>query len=303
MLPCLHAWKNLMPPVGNSLAIKTKTRNGVQFYRCLDGEWLPESAYAGLTSFYDTRHEVESGDLTSLVSGKQFLTATGKGPRDLPDFLAVATMHKNRGEASLVSYIARVNTKGGVPIKDGACRWEGKLIKLPFEAEFHFWKQDMIPPTTPPVLSVASGRAIQGVYGQGIVTYAFDGSTWRQRGINAELYDVPGGNKMGTHFTKVTVDSKGGSFCWQFDGPNEVVVVGKHACEPVQVTPGSLPWSLNEVTTSTGKLNLFGNYTHVQMVSTTGGLPPMNTAEATPRSGQIYKSSFTAIYWIYCAGD
>ncbi|KAI5071575.1 hypothetical protein GOP47_0013826 [Adiantum capillus-veneris] len=326
-LPSLHAWKSLTPPAGNSLAIKTKTRDGQQFYRCEDGDWLLDSAYATLVDFYDPNQVVgnyswaknaddphfsgtwyllnnagdhaESGDLASLVAGKEFMTATSPNPRDLPDFLALASKHENGGEASLVSYISRVKTKGGVPLNDGACQYEDKLIKLPFQAEFHFWKQDLVPPNTPPALTVVSDRAIQGVFGQGIITYMFNGLTWMQQGVSAELYDVPGGKIVGSYFIKPTVDYKGGSSCWHFDGPNGFEVVGKHARNPVTVTPGCLPWSLNEITTSSQKSSMFGDYSHVQMVSTTGGLPP-TTIATEPTVGQVHKSSFTAIYWFYC---
>ncbi|MCO5594014.1 hypothetical protein L7F22_048033 [Adiantum nelumboides] len=307
-LPSLHAWKSLTPPAGNSLAITTKTRDGEQFYRCEGGDWVLDSVHATLVDLYDPSQVVgnyswaknaddprfsgtwyllnnagdrtETGDLASLVAGKEFVTAKPISPRNLPDFLALASKHQNGGEATLVSYIARVKTKGGVPLKAGACQYGDKLIKLPFTAEFHFWKQDLVPPHTPPALMVVSDRAIQGIFGQGIVKYMFTGSNWMQKG---------------------TSDFKGGSSCWHFDGPNGFEVVGKHACNPVTVTPGCLPWSLNEITSSSRKSSMFGDYSHVQMVSTTGGLPP-TTIAAVPTLGQVYKSSFTAIYWIYCNG-
>eukprot|EP00250_Pteridium_aquilinum_P006355 c16297_g1_i1 orf=329-1366(-) len=326
-LPSLHAWGNLSPPAGNSLAIKTKSLNAEQFYRCVDGDWLLEASYATLVDFYDPIQVVgnyswaktssvpryagtwyllnnagdhaESGDYGSLVAGKEFMTARPASQRDLPDFLSIASSHENGGAASLVSYIARVKTKGGIPLDNGDCQWEDKVIRLPYDAEFHFWKQDLVPPNAPAALTILSDRAIQGVFGQGIVTYAFSGLSWTQKGIAAQLYDVPGGKKVGSFFIRETADYKGGSSCWHFDDPNGFEVVGKHACDPIQVTPGCLPWSLNEITTSSHKSTMFGDYSHVQMVSTTGGLPPASLA-ALPKEGQVYKSSFTAIYWLYC---
>lgn len=327
LLPSLHAWNSLTPPAGNSLAIKTKALNGEHFYRCKDGDWLLESAYAALADFYDPSKVVgnyswvktpsipryagtwflfnnegdhaESGDLASLVAGKNVMIARPTSPRDLPDFLALASKHEYGGAASLMSYIARVNSEGGVPLNNGYCQYEDKLIKLPFEGEFHFWKQDLVPPNAPAALTVVSDRAIQGVFAEGIVTYAHNGVLWTQTGTNAELYDVPGGKKLGSFFIRETADYRGGASCWHFDDPNGFEVVGKHACNPISVTPGCLPWSLNVITSSSKKSTMFGEYSHVQMVSTTGGLPPVSLT-GKPELGQVYKSYFTAIYWLYC---
>lgn len=328
-LPSLHAWNALSPPAGNSLAIKTKTLNGVQFYRCVDGDWLLESSYATLVDLFDPSKVVgnyswaktsrvpryagtwnlfnnpgdnaESGFASSLVAGKKIVTARPASPHDLPDFLSLASKHEFGGAAAMVSYIARVKTRGGVPLDNGYCQWDHKLIKLPYNAEFHLWKQDLVPPNTPTSLTVVSDRVIQGVFGKGLVTYVHDGYQWMQKNIAAQLYDVPGGIKLGSFFIRSVADYRGGSSCWHFDDPNGFEIVGKHACNPVQVTPGCLPWSLNVITSSNRKSSMFGNYSHVQMVSTTGGLPPANPPWK-PRKGQVYKSSFTAIYWVFCKG-
>lgn len=329
LFPISLCWNSLIPPVGNSLSIKTKTLHASQSYRCIDGDWTWESTQASLVGIHDSAQIVanysrfanpqipryagtwsflnsdgdraESGSTYSIVSGKQVFSAKRAAECDLADFLAMATMHQHQGAASMVSYIAAVNTRGGVPLKEGCCEHENELIKLPFKTEFHFWKQDLAPPSTPNSLTVVSDRAVEGFFGSGMVTYIFEGTRWVQKNMYASLYDVPGGTKVGNYFIKSSPDDKGGSYCWNIDNPNGFEIVGKQSCAPVQVTAGSLPWSLNVVTSSNGNSSMFGPYTHIQMVSTTGGMPPSNPA-LTPQQGQVWKSSFTAIYWFYCKG-
>ncbi|KAI5076009.1 hypothetical protein GOP47_0008074 [Adiantum capillus-veneris] len=322
--PCLSS---LTPPAGNSLAIKTKTRNGMQLYRCIDGEWVIGSAYATLLD-YDTGEVVgnytlvknvkvpklagtwmyhnnegdhaESGSAYSVVTGKKISVGRSKTENDLPDYLALASSHGYEGALSQVSYIARLNTKGGAKQDEGYCEVQYfKIIKVPFQAEFHFWKQDLLPPSMPYGITVGKGRPIQAFYGTGLITFAYDGTKWVQRKVDAKMYDVPGGTLVGSYFTRSVTDYKGGSFCWQVDNPNGFILVGKPATTPLQVSPGCMPWSLNLITTSTGNSSMFGPYTYVQTVSTTGGLPPTTLAKK-PQKGSIWRSPFSAIYWFYC---
>lgn len=313
------------------MSVKTKTLNGFQSYHCIDGDWVMGSAYATLLD-YDTCSVVgnyssvknvhvpkhagtwtyqndegdfaESGSAVSVVTGKIINVAPSKTQTDLQDYLAVASSHEYKGALSLVSYISRVNSKGGAKVDEGYCEVEGKLIKVPFQADFHFWKQDLLPPEMPDVLTLGvKGRPIQAFYGTGLITYVFDGTrdTWVQTKVLAKMYDVPGGTTVGSYFTRSAADYKGGSLCWQVDSPNGFTLVGKPISSPLSVTPGCLPWSLNLITTSSGNSTMFGAYTYVQTVSTMGGLPPTTHLLKKPQKGSVWRSSFSAIYWVYCS--
>ncbi|MCO5582204.1 hypothetical protein L7F22_036094 [Adiantum nelumboides] len=324
--PCLSS--SFVPPAGNSLAIKTKTLNGMQLYQCIHGEWVMGSAYATLLDYkagevvgnYTMVKDVhvpklagtwtyrnnpgdyaESGSAYSVVTGKKISVGQPKTENDLPDYLALASSHGYEGALSLVSYIARVNSEGGAKQDEGYCDAEYlNVVKVPFEAEFHFWKQDLLPPSTmPDAIAVGEGRPIQAYYGTGLITFVYDGKKWIQRKVAAKMYDLPGGTLVGSYFTRSVADYKGGSFCWQLDNPNGFTLVGKPAAIPLQVSPGCMPWSLYLITTSSANSSMFGPYTYVQTVSTTGGLPPTALAK-NPRKGSIWRSPFSAIYWFYC---
>lgn len=327
---CVSLPTNLSPPPGNSLSIKTKTLNGVQFYRCIDGDWVMGSTYATLVDYgtgvvvgnYSSVKNVrvpkhagtwtyhnnegdhaESGSAYSVVTGKKVAVAGRKTENDLQDYLAIASSHAYEGALSQVSYISRVNTKGGAKQDEGYCDVEYKLIKVPFQAEFHFWKQDLLPPAMPNGLTLGlKGRPIQAFYGVGLITYVYDGTKrkWVQRKVAAKMYDLPGGTPVGSYYTRSVADYKGGSFCWQVDNPNGFTLVGKPASPPLSVSPGCMPWSLNLITTSTSNSSMFGPYTYVQTVSTTGGLPPTNLVKK-PQQGSVWRSPFSAIYWFYCS--
>ena len=191
-----------------------------------------------------------------MLVGTQIAIAKPKTTYDLPDILALATNHTFEGTLSMVSYIARVNTQGGLLQNGGTCNRtiDNKLVKVPFTSEFHFWKQDLVPPSMPRTLVLESQRPIEGFYGQGVIMYIYDGIEWKEKSVNAKMYDVPGGTLLGSFFTRSVPDEKGGTYCWHLDNPDGFTLVGKLACKPEPVSPDCLPWSLNVITSSNGNL-------------------------------------------------
>eukprot|EP00249_Psilotum_nudum_P034250 c5301_g1_i1 orf=412-1470(-) len=317
---------SLTPPPGNSIQMKTTVVNGSHFYRCADGDWLLESAHATLVDSSNLRSVVgnfsfayqryhpryvgtwalinsqgdfaESGAASSLVAGMQIASfSLCKG--NLSEYLAEASMHKSTGAASLISYIARYNTSGGAAPTNGYCE-DQTLIRIPFHANFFFWKQDTVPSNVPSQLAVPSQqRPIEGFFTKGAVEYIFNGTNWIQKGIMAKMYDIPGGTQVGRFFVRSEADKLGGTYCWEISNPYGFQIVGKNACNPMSVTSGSLPWSLHAITSSSGNTSLLGPYTYVQTVSTRGGLPPRTPSACIPSVGQIWRSSFTGIYWFF----
>eukprot|EP00249_Psilotum_nudum_P011500 c23212_g1_i1 orf=117-1178(+) len=321
------AWNSLLPPVGNSILMKSKSINGVNLYECVNGNWLLRSAFAMLvdvanptavvgnyTFLYHPRvpryvgtwtlvnsdgDAAESGSLVSIVAGKQiasFSFSRGNGT----NFLAEASMHKFAGTASSISYISGIISFRRVAPKNICCHNQ-ELMKVPFHAQFHFWRQDLLPPSVPQQLAVPSQKPVESFFCKGIVKYVYSNRNWTRRNIVAKLYDVPGGVETGGYYIRQESNNAGGNYHWNVNNPNGFEIVGKVLNVSASIASGSLPWSLYTVTSGSGNISLLGPYTFVQMVSTRGGLPPASPSSSIskPLVGDAWKSPFTAIFWFY----
>ncbi|KAJ7165725.1 hypothetical protein O6H91_Y545600 [Diphasiastrum complanatum] len=330
LLACdaIHGWDNsylLAPPIGNSLVLKSKTQNGMQIYKCSSGKWVAVGATADLVqasnptvrvgAYYSALLQdqstasatwilnnpagetAESGYNISSVSGKEIATAPPGG--FISEALLQSTDHQFAGVASLISYIQRLFPQGGDPPQQ-TCMQESAIVQVPFEVEFWLWKQDMMPPATPPALSLSKERVVQGFFGEGSVLYRYNGSSWQQTQAQATLYNVPGGTTMGKYSLQAaTVNGRGGSsYLWQTSIPNGFQVTGKEQSQPVSVDQNCLSWSLVVVTSYSSNDFYLGPYTHVQIVSTRGGLPPSHP-NFMPLTGTLITSPFSAIFWFY----
>lgn len=318
----------LSPPIGNSLAIASTTLDGEQSYICSGGKWMAvfkratlvditnrslvvgshamnnyaRPNYAGVWSLVNSDGDrEESGHATSEVGGKHIAVVKGSH-KNLPDFLARASIHRFNGAASRVSYIAQLNTTGGESPGNGTCDIENMTTSVNFQANFMFWTQDLAPPPVPSLMEVPSTneRPVEGLFGQGVVAYANNGQNWTQMSVTARLYDVPGGSLAGAYKVKTVANSSSGVAgerlnCLVVNDPNGFEICGNHTTTAVLVTPGALPWTLTAVTSSTGNTTLLGPFTFVQMVSIQGGSPPPSSLNRR----QTWRTPFTCIFWLY----
>ncbi|GLJ44334.1 hypothetical protein SUGI_0928340 [Cryptomeria japonica] len=314
----------LTPPAGNSLKMKLKTRNGIWAYKCEGSKWVPVLATADVVNASDLGQSygnfsllyrpsnpkfaglwylingpadsAESGMTISIVGGTEIASEASAGG-GIPEIVAEASYHKNYGVAYRVSYIQRVGTKGGIP--STKCSGSKKrLERVPFEAEFWFYTQDLVPPTVPAPIGVPSGRMVMGMFCKGVAKYNYDGSKWVRQSIQGKLYDVPGGIPTGKYYVKSKADPNGGTFCLETNNPLAWSVTGKIQGNSVQVSPDSIPWSLFQITSSSGNTSVLGPFNYFQMISTRGGAPPK--ASKGTAIGSVYKSLFTNVFWLFC---
>ncbi|KAH9329944.1 hypothetical protein KI387_002052, partial [Taxus chinensis] len=266
--------------ISGSLKIKSRTQKGEYVYKCSNRTWVPvlaraalvnltdsttvvgdyslsfadaknRNGYAGVWSLHnDDADSAESGSPTSTVAGTE-MEIVSQGA-SIPEVLAEASFHEHYGVANQVSYIHRLNTKGGIP-PHKFCS-ENSTVVIPFEADFWFYTQDLIPPRVPVAIVVPSGRMVEGFFCTGPIIYSFDGFQWQKKSMNGKLYNVPGGDEFGSFYMKDKADERGGQFCLQTANPNGWQLVGKIAGNPVKISDDSLPWTLFAVTSSAGNV-------------------------------------------------
>ncbi|KAJ7516017.1 hypothetical protein O6H91_22G038900 [Diphasiastrum complanatum] len=318
---------SLRPPLGNSLVLKSRTQNGKEIYKCSTNEWVFEGATADLVmasnpsisvGSYSSQNfnrrgrpvatwmlenpagdAAESGKTFSSVSGKELVSLASGG--HISEALLQATSHEFDGSASLISYIQRLFPQGGAAPLQDICQLDATVVEIPFEVEFWFWQQDLWPPAVPASLSVSNENVIQGFFGEGVVVYRYGGKAWEQTQADARLFSVPGGSLQGKFFVQSSAlhgRNTGGSFWWELNAPNGFQAVGKLQNAPVPVGRNCLPWSLVTISSFSNNNSAIWTYSHVQMVSTRGGLPPVHTL-FKPIKGMIIRSPFTAIFWFY----
>jgi len=325
---CHGMTPSLEPPRGNSLKMKSRTYEGKYVYKCNKSRWVPVSASAMLVNISDSKTSLgnfslvyspanpklvgtwylsnndadtaESGTPVSIVAGNQIASVSGSDSESITQVLAEASFHKNFGTANQMSYIQRLNTKGGLPPINKSKYCSEKLtVTVPFEAEFWFYTQDMIPPLAPATIAVpASDRAVvEGFFGKGMIDYSFDGSQWQRKNMHGSLYLVPGGDEVGSFYMTDKPDSHGGRFCLEAQNPNGWRVVGKIAGRPVTVGDNSVPWSLFRITSSSGNVSLVGPFSYYTMVGTRGGVPPVSSN--VTRKGASWRGVFSCQLWMY----
>eukprot|EP01018_Ginkgo_biloba_P013302 Gb_36027 [translate_table: standard] len=317
-----HGISTLTPPPGNSLKMKTITRGGNYVYECHSREWIV-SARADLVNMSDPKivlgnysfaynksnprfagswvltnsdaDVAESGAATSAVAGKEIASQPAAYSASIRQILAEATFHKNYGIVYQVSYIQRLHSKGGLLPKNTHCS-ENSRIVIPFEAEFWFYSQDSEPPPVPKPIAMPSSRMVEGFYCQGFIVYSFDGSQWQRKYTRGNLYDVPGGIAVGSYYSIDKPDKYGGNFCLQTKNPNGWLLVGSIG-PSVQMASDSLPWSLFNVTSSSGNVSLLGPFSCYQMVGTRGGMPPKPSNST--KKGDLWRGVFSNQFWLY----
>ncbi|XP_024529797.1 uncharacterized protein LOC9651220 [Selaginella moellendorffii] len=334
----VYAWpslalNDLSPPPGNSLQLKLLTCNGKQTYGCFAGQWKLLNATAELVNaeknttikfgsyYYSHRSHsggtwslinspavyAESGFQTSVVSGTEI--ASEEAGDGCSSALAEASDHKHAGIASTISYIQRFPGKTTGLLSGKKCKRGSRAREVPYEAEYWLWSQDKVPPAdTPAEVRVSGEKLVEGFFSKGVVCHVYNGTAWEVREWKAKLYDVPGGSVVGQHSMK----NSSTSLVWELFNPNGFGIRGSSSGGSVQVAENCMPWTLNHVTHTWGNASLLGPLSHVQMVSTRGGMPPSSSESKvstsaspleplTPRpaTGQVSNTTFSAVFWLY----
>lgn len=138
---------------GNTLVLETKA-NGTIKYQC-SKEKDPLTTYkwtmTGPTAELMNAEGDKVGDYSgpparwahkdgSFVTGSQ-VAVSPNGSKNIPMQLVKADVSGGLGALTAISYVQRVNTKGGVaPSKKCSAENEGGQAEVKYSAEYRFWK-------------------------------------------------------------------------------------------------------------------------------------------------------------------
>lgn len=149
----------------------------------------------------------------------------------------------------------------------------------------------------PSTLVIPQGNYVQQMLlGIGFQFYAYNGTTWVNNNVSADLYNFEG-NKVVHHYFLGEEDSNGGQATWETYGTYQTPssrVTGKRMDGVWQ--QDSINWLLLEATSHRGQ-KFFGLTSFVQRLYTQHGLPP--SAEVSANIGDVFKSNYTAVYTFY----
>ena len=138
------------PPENSKLALRLDA-SGEQVFRCIHDMkgWFwhfetpnaylfnPETGQAVAKHGY--RFSFVHNDGSKIASSRITGIAQGDG-KNLPDALFSVTSPASHGTFLGVRYIQRLNAKGGIPQTKCTPARQGQLNKVPFEAQFIFWR-------------------------------------------------------------------------------------------------------------------------------------------------------------------
>lgn len=329
--PALLTKNSTDPPFGNSL-ILTVNASGVQIYECEKNSTLRYTSVGALATLYSPNGIRVNGNFTSVgyhyylaeplaqggeptfafsmeageaISAIPESTVTGTVlarkmtiSADVPDFLLKAVSHSGNGNASSVSYVQRRHGKGGLP-SSPQCNVVGTQLQIPYSAQYLFWQQDRsLPLGIPAVIRVSEDFCpLLSLYSEGIQYYKFNGSSWNNFNVSADLYNSPGQEVVGRHYFPTKPDQNGGQRTWELFMPFSQVTA--KLVSSITEQSDSIAWSKLKATSHGGNKNgLFRNVKYVQRVSTVGGLPPQITSGSAV-VGEEYTSPYSAIIWFY----
>jgi hypothetical protein len=138
---------------GNSLVLETKASGTIE-YQC-SKEQAPLTTYkwtmAGPKAELMDKEGDKVGDYSgpparwahedgSFVTGSQ-VAVSPNGNKNIPLQLVKADVAGGQGVLTTISYVQRVNTKGGVaPSKKCSAENEGDKAEVKYSAEYRFWK-------------------------------------------------------------------------------------------------------------------------------------------------------------------
>ncbi|MFE3781096.1 DUF3455 domain-containing protein [Amycolatopsis sp. NPDC059090] len=127
-------------PTGN-LKIATFHGEGVQIYGCTGGTWTLLQPAAVLTDHHRPVAIHSKGPTwTSIADGsavRATAVASSPQPAAIPQLLLKANLNAGDGIFGIVTYIQRLNTRGGVT-PAGACS-AGEQTAVQYSADYAFW--------------------------------------------------------------------------------------------------------------------------------------------------------------------
>ena len=136
----------IQPPDGSVEVARYRVKTGFQIYRCVNSAWSLKAPAAmmvngerdGRTIYHYGGPTWQSMTDGSLVTAVKKAEASVSGA--IPQLLLEVTSHSGTvdGELSKVSYIQRLNTKGGLA-PSGACV-DGTEQPIPYGADYVFFK-------------------------------------------------------------------------------------------------------------------------------------------------------------------
>jgi hypothetical protein len=151
------AAKSLQVPVGNKLLAHVYAK-GVQVYVCkqdaVDSSiytWTLKGPLANLYTdstykratgkhyFTDGKYPTWEGTDGSKVIGAKLLQANSPDGAGIPWLLLKASVTSGTGVLTPVTFIQRVNTKGGKAPLVANKQQQGQLVKIPYTAEYLFY--------------------------------------------------------------------------------------------------------------------------------------------------------------------
>lgn len=146
--PALGFFSRINVPGGHRPALRLTAR-GVQVFRCEarrnDSQWVfrvPEADLTNDSGKVVARHgadfSFEHSDGSRLI-GK--VAAFDEAPsRDDLRWLLLTTTSHGQGSFAGVRFVQRVHTRGGMPPASCGARERNQLLRVPFSAEFVFYK-------------------------------------------------------------------------------------------------------------------------------------------------------------------
>ena len=169
---------------------------------------------------------------------------------DVDDLLLKAVSQSAQGN-SRVSYVQRMNSKGGVP-PSSQCNVIGKQLQIPYTGQYLFWRQDRSLPMGIPVeISVPKDFSpLLSFYAEGIQYYRFNGSSWINFNVSAHLHTSPGQEVVGRHYFSTKTDQNGGQPTWELLMPLSRVTV--KVVSSITVDYDSIDWTESEATSHGG---------------------------------------------------
>jgi GH24 family phage-related lysozyme (muramidase) len=140
-----HVPPALVPPAGQSLIAQYKGE-GVQIYQCTAGAWVFVEPAANLkgkvvgvhgsqTAVHFRGPSWESTNDGSLVEAKAIANSPVTG--SIPQLLLQASVNRGTGVFGSVTYIQRLNTKGGAAPSTSCTA--GQTTGIPYEADYNFF--------------------------------------------------------------------------------------------------------------------------------------------------------------------
>jgi hypothetical protein len=127
-------------PAGNKKIAEMSAR-GVQTYQCTNGAWVFVQPDAILRDHGRAEVLHSKGPVWTSTRDGSSVTAAAQAsspvPGAIPELLLKATGNRGPGVFAGVTYIQRLDTRGGVT-PSGACT-EGATASVPYTANYAFW--------------------------------------------------------------------------------------------------------------------------------------------------------------------